>query len=33
MDAAKIIWLEYENPEIEFEGLSLRFMDIRKVCE
>lgn len=30
MDAAKIIWLMYEEPEIEFEGLALRFMDIRK---
>lgn len=30
MDAAKIIWLMYEHPEMEFEGLALRFMDIRK---
>jgi acetaldehyde dehydrogenase/alcohol dehydrogenase len=30
MDAAKIMWLLYEHPEIEFEGLSMRFMDIRK---
>jgi acetaldehyde dehydrogenase/alcohol dehydrogenase len=30
MDAAKIIWLLYENPDVEFEGLALRFMDIRK---
>ncbi|GET37279.1 bifunctional acetaldehyde-CoA/alcohol dehydrogenase [Microseira wollei] len=30
MDAAKIIWLLYEHPEIEFEGLAMRFMDIRK---
>lgn len=30
MDAAKIIWLLYEHPEVEFEGLALRFMDIRK---
>jgi acetaldehyde dehydrogenase/alcohol dehydrogenase len=30
MDAAKIIWLMYEHPEIEFEGLATRFMDIRK---
>jgi len=30
MDAAKIMWLMYEHPEIEFEGLALRFMDIRK---
>ncbi|MDO4570738.1 MAG: bifunctional acetaldehyde-CoA/alcohol dehydrogenase [Planctomycetia bacterium] len=30
MDAAKIMWLLYEHPEIEFEDLALRFMDIRK---
>jgi len=30
MDAAKIMWLMYEHPEIEFEDLALRFMDIRK---
>jgi len=30
MDAAKIAWLLYEHPDIEFEGLSMRFMDIRK---
>ncbi|MGO8766342.1 MAG: bifunctional acetaldehyde-CoA/alcohol dehydrogenase [Limisphaerales bacterium] len=30
MDAAKIMWLMYEYPEVEFEGLALRFMDIRK---
>jgi acetaldehyde dehydrogenase / alcohol dehydrogenase len=30
MDAAKIMWLMYEHPESEFEGLALRFMDIRK---
>ena len=30
MDAAKIIWMLYEHPEVEFEGLALRFMDIRK---
>lgn len=30
MDAAKIIWLLYEHPEVSFEGLALRFMDIRK---
>ena len=30
MDAAKIIWLLYEHPEVQFEGLALRFMDIRK---
>jgi len=30
MDAAKIIWLLYEHPEVSFDGLALRFMDIRK---
>lgn len=30
MDAAKIMWLLYEHPEIKFEGLALRFMDIEK---
>jgi acetaldehyde dehydrogenase / alcohol dehydrogenase len=30
MDAAKIMWLMYEHPEVEFEGLAMRFMDIRK---
>lgn len=30
MDAAKIIWLMYEEPDVQFEGLALRFMDIRK---
>ncbi len=30
MDAAKIMWLLYEHPEVKFEGLALRFMDIRK---
>lgn len=30
MDAAKVIWLMYEHPEVEFEGLAMRFMDIRK---
>ncbi|MEA5077649.1 MAG: bifunctional acetaldehyde-CoA/alcohol dehydrogenase [Anaerolineaceae bacterium] len=30
MDAAKIIRLLYEHPDVEFEGLALRFMDIRK---
>jgi acetaldehyde dehydrogenase/alcohol dehydrogenase len=30
MDAAKIIWMLYEHPEVDFEGLALRFMDIRK---
>ncbi|GAA0744848.1 bifunctional acetaldehyde-CoA/alcohol dehydrogenase [Clostridium oceanicum] len=30
MDAAKIMWVLYEHPEIEFEDLAMRFMDIRK---
>ncbi len=30
MDAAKVIWLMYEHPEVEFEGIAMRFMDIRK---
>ena len=30
MDAAKIMWLMYEYPDTQFEGLALRFMDIRK---
>ncbi len=30
MDAAKIIWLLYEVPDIRFEDIALRFMDIRK---
>lgn len=30
MDAAKVMWLLYEHPEIEFDGLAMRFMDIRK---
>jgi len=33
MDAAKIIQLKYEHPEIAFEDVALRFMDIRKrIC-
>ena len=33
MDAAKIMWLKYEKPEIEFEDVAMRFMDIRKrIC-
>ncbi len=33
MDAAKIIWLLYEQPELCFEDIAMRFMDIRKrVC-
>lgn len=30
MDAAKVMWLLYEEPTIEFEGIATRFMDIRK---
>ncbi|MTJ84263.1 MAG: bifunctional acetaldehyde-CoA/alcohol dehydrogenase [Telmatospirillum sp.] len=30
MDAAKIIWVMYEHPEVHFHDLALRFMDIRK---
>ena len=30
MDAAKMIWLMYENPNTSFEDIAMRFMDIRK---
>lgn len=30
MDAGKIMWVLYEHPEIDFEELAMRFMDIRK---
>lgn len=30
MDAAKVMWLMYEVPDTKFEGLAMRFMDIRK---
>ncbi|WP_039033002.1 bifunctional acetaldehyde-CoA/alcohol dehydrogenase [Shewanella sp. ECSMB14102] len=30
MDAAKIIWVMYEHPQVDFADLALRFMDIRK---
>ena len=30
IDAAKIMWLMYEHPEIKFEDVAMRFMDIRK---
>ncbi len=30
MDAAKIMWLMYEQPDTNFEDISMRFMDIRK---
>lgn len=33
MDAAKIVWLMYEHPEVSFQDLAMRFMDIRKrIC-
>lgn len=30
MDAAKIMWVLYEHPEVKFKDLAMRFMDIRK---
>ncbi|WP_137227036.1 bifunctional acetaldehyde-CoA/alcohol dehydrogenase [Shewanella sp. MEBiC00475] len=30
MDAAKIIWVMYEHPDVDFADLAMRFMDIRK---
>ncbi|OCA99466.1 bifunctional acetaldehyde-CoA/alcohol dehydrogenase [Clostridium beijerinckii] len=30
MDAAKIMWVMYEHPDVKFEDLAMRFMDIRK---
>ncbi len=30
MDAAKIMWVLYEHPEVAFEDLAMRFMDIKK---
>ena len=30
MDAAKIMWVMYEHPEIDFQDMAMRFMDIRK---
>ncbi len=30
MDAAKIMWVLYENPDADFEDMSMDFMDIRK---
>ncbi len=33
MDAAKIMWLLYEQPDTNFEDIAMRFMDIRKrIC-
>ena len=34
MDAAKILWLKYEQPDTDFTDISMRFMDIRKrICQ
>lgn len=34
IDAAKIMWLMYEQPDTVFEDIAMRFMDIRKrICE
>lgn len=30
IDATKILWIMYEHPELKFEDLARRFMDIRK---
>lgn len=30
MDAAKIMWVMYEHPEVSFQDLAMTFMDIRK---
>ncbi len=30
MDAAKIMWVLYEHPEIDFQDMAMRFADIRK---
>jgi acetaldehyde dehydrogenase/alcohol dehydrogenase len=30
MDAAKIMWLMYEHPDVNFEDMAMTFMDIRK---
>ena len=30
MDAAKIMWVLYEHPEVDFQDLAMRFQDIRK---
>ena len=33
MDVGKILWLMYEQPDTNFEDISMRFMDIRKrIC-
>ena len=34
IDAAKILWLMYEQPDTVFEDIAMRFMDIRKrICD
>lgn len=34
IDAAKIIWLMYEQPDTVFEDIAMRFMDIKKrICQ
>lgn len=30
IDAAKMVWMMYEQPDIKFEDVAMRFMDIRK---
>ncbi len=30
MDAAKIMWVLYEHPEVDFADMAMRFLDIRK---
>ena len=30
IDAAKIMWLMYEQPDVSFEDIAMRFMDIKK---
>ncbi|URZ00756.1 bifunctional acetaldehyde-CoA/alcohol dehydrogenase [Clostridium felsineum] len=30
MSAAKLMWVMYEHPEVKFEDLAIKFMDIRK---
>jgi len=34
IDAAKIMWLKYEDPTTDFDHIAMRFMDIRKrICQ
>ena len=30
MDAGKVMWMLYENPDADFSDMSMDFMDIRK---